>query len=421
MNYKGLTFVFLGTALVSCNGSGGGGGAISYPSTAGVESTEMAGVIGGAFESIGGTDFGSPSVRRSKSYLAQKGLRLNSTFADEAQSVEDPNCSNKGRPWDIGLDQPMADNETEYSNLRFRCLASINSNSPETVRGVLAQAAELSCALEAITGEPVSFPPTVGDNVVPIETNADLTTTGCFADTSELPNSVNGTVTYTTLDSQSAGFEEKITIQIDDMDPNTGGDQAFEYVMFFFNEDNRMGIKTVEQAEGLDGAGGSAQVLVDLNENVIVFNYIDDRARVGEDFRTLVRLKMNATFDANFNITAVSEGTGFSLNSGPNKDESYNGATITGSQTTGFKSRAFYYFNDPAPTIQSRSFNCIDGECLGLDGLYPVDEAEAENVFMDNQATWSNFISGTGTLCAEGEVILSPTPVAGSLGLCLAR
>ncbi len=420
MNYRNFAFVFLGTALVSCNSSGGGGGIVLFPSTSGIESTEMAGVIGGSFESLGGTDFGSSGVRRSKSYLSQKGIKLNTRFTPEEQSSEDPNCSNKGRPWDSQLDQAMSENDTEYSNLRFRCLATINSNSPETVRGVLAQAAELSCALEAITGQPVSFPSTVGDNEVPFS-NADLTTTGCFADTSEMPTNVSGTVTYTTLNSQNNGFEEKIKIEIDDMDPNTVGDQPFEYSMFFFNEDNRMGIKTVEEAEGLDGAGGSAQVLVDLNENVIFFNYIDDRARNGEDYRTLVRLKMNATFDANFNITAVSEGTGFSLNSGPNKNESYSGATITGSQTTGFKSRAFYYFNDPAPTIQPRSMNCIDGLCDGMDGLYPVDETEAENVFMDNQTTWSNFILGTGTLCAEDDVTLAAVPSTGSLGVCLAR
>lgn len=401
------------SVLISCKSSKSSATAIA--STANVDTTEMAEVMGDTFESLGDTGFGTDS----KKIAYAKKTSHQKSFTPEAQSSEDPNCSNKGRPWDVGLGTVMNTTNTEYSNLQFRCLATINSNSPETVRGVLKQAEEISCTLSVITGEPVAFPSSLGDNVVPFS-NANLTTTGCFADTSEMPTDVSGTVTYSTLDSSATGFEEKITINITDMDPGTIGNQPFTFTMLFFNENNRMGLKTIEEAEGLDGAGGSAQVTVDLNEGTLFYNYIDDRAKSGEDFRTAVRMKIKATFDANFNITQVSEGSGIYVTSGPNKNESFTMSTIKGNQSTGFKSYAYQYTNNPSESLSEASTNCVDGSCLSETGLVPTAEV-AGDFFIGNQATWQTFIQNGQGLCANAELNFSPTPSTGELGICLSN
>ncbi|MEZ4814330.1 MAG: hypothetical protein R3A80_03875 [Bdellovibrionota bacterium] len=413
-NFIKLSVAFLSISLVSCNSSGG---SVSNTGTAGITNSNMVTTVEGAFESLGDTDFGSSTRRLSRS-LASRNLKTSAFFSAEAESEEDPDCSNKGRPWDVtangGLGDVLSDQD-EYSSRLFRCVATINSESPETIRGSLIQAEEISCLVEALG---LSYPTAEGSEVHPFS-NLNLASTNCFADLSEMPSVVSGNLTLSKLDTASTGYEEKFQVDIDDIDGLTVGDQPFTYVMYFFNEDNRMGFKAVEQAEGMNGAGGITQVTLDFNEGTIAYNSVDDRDRSSDDYRRSVRLMLKATFDSNFNITDVSEGAGIYTQSGPTKDTQFSLYSIRGNSTNGYKSFGYNYTDSVrAVSFTEMGSNCIDStdDCTSEAGLV-ANSSSAESFYLNNQTAWETLASSGKSVCYSS-VNYTATPNTGVLGVC---
>ena len=318
----------------------------------------------------------------------------------------------KAKDEELGSNYELATSDAEYASKLFYCIASMETTSPETIRGSLAQFKSVLCSFEKALGKAIEYTE-AGNNLIGASGSLDVNlTTECWPQgTPEGLTKVAMTKGVATKLAADTGYQYQLSFS---------SEESGDYNLRFYNADGRIGFKKFGEG-AKEGAGDLTEILLDTNTGSIIANIVDDREGSGganEAYRRVVRMKVKGEFDAaTLAFKAIDSMQGIYFNSGDysKSQDSFSATTINGDKTKGFYAHSVKGTVGATPTDDYKACTGLKTDCSAT-GLI-VDAAATK--FFNYRSEWKVQKSTGLPPCDKGvDIDFGAVVPTGKLGKC---
>lgn len=332
-------------------------------------------------------------------------------------------CSAHGVPVKDGLSKAVGDelggndqldlSDTTYASKLFYCLASMETDSPETIRGSLAQFKSILCSLEKALGKEIEYTEAGNDMMAGATSLKVALGSDCW------PQGTPDGMTEVVMDkvlatkmADASGFQYMLQF---------GGTDVGSYNLAFFNADGRIGFKKWDDGKD-DGAGSYTEIVLDSTAGVVLLNMVDDREGAGgadSAYRRTVRMKLKGEFDTEslaFKSIAALQGLYFNSGDYASNKLQFTGTTINGDKDKGFYAHSVGGVAGTSVTDRFKGCTGLKSDCTAT-GL--LIDATNSKTFFDSREDWKKEKTDGLPLCDNGKDIdFAGVMSTGKFGKC---